>query len=59
MQGNAQLAGLTWSVFRSRPLIAGVNTDTARDQCVDRVALFIFAVARRPVSLVVDCVPLA
>ena len=50
---------MKWMRYPRRQVNAVVNTDTARDQCVDRVALFIFAVARRPVSLVVDCVPLA
>ena len=36
-----------------------VNTETARAQRVDRVALFIFAVARRRVSLVAGCLPVA
>ena len=42
-----------------RQVNAVVNTETARAQRVDRVALFIFAVARRRVSLVVDCFSVA
>ena len=49
----------TKQVNRANRLILIVNTDTARDQRVDRVALFIFAVARRRVSLVVDCFSVA
>ena len=50
---------LKWMRYPRRQVNAAVNTETARDQCVDRVALFILAVARRRVSLVVDCLPLA
>ena len=50
---------LSSSRFGRRPVTLVVNTDPARDQRVDRVALFIFAVARRRVSLVVDCFPVA
>ena len=46
-------------VFSSCPLNGVVNTETARAQRVDRVALFIFAVARRRVSLVAGCLPVA
>ena len=50
---------LKWMRYPRRQVNAVVNTDTARDQRVDRVALFIFAVVRRRVCLLVDCLPLA
>ena len=40
MQGNAQIAGLTWSVFRSRHLIAGVRCyNKMNDDEIDRIMI--------------------
>ena len=50
---------LKWMRYPRRQVNAVVNTDTARDQRVDRVTLLIFAVARRRVSLVAGCLPVA
>ena len=50
---------LKWMRYPRRQVNAVVNTDTARAQRVDRIALVIAAYARRFAGLVVDCLPLA
>jgi len=57
--GAAGRAVLKWKVVRRGPVNGVVNTDTARDQRVDPVALLNIAVPWRRAALVVDCVPCA
>ena len=50
---------LTWILFTRHPLMAVVNTELARDQGDDSIALFVLAYSWRHVVLVVECLPVA
>ena len=50
---------LTSILFTRHPLMAVVNTELARDQGDDSVALFVLAYSWRHVVLVVECLPVA
>ena len=48
-----------WTINRPYPLTANVNTELARDQGDDSIALFVLAYSWRHVVLVVECLPVA
>ena len=53
--GAADRAVSVSQFFGGGPVTSGVNTDPARDQRGDPIALFIRVFTRRFVSLVVEC----